>query len=342
MEVKKLVEEIKSQLTGNKLDDYHFIQDKMNELAKNPETIEVARALTPVLLEIVDPEQLNKLKESMKKEIGNREMLFAKAETLLKENKLENAKVVLDKIAYQVNGLFEDDDTYHYINIEEPFAFQVYTNMKYKGRKIVRFAPDHLFKYHYLRGVVNMKLGLVDEAEKAYNEALRWFPNSFSVLLELANVAIARRELDKVPELISEAQKYCFVPSELARCFRAIGYYGLIKEEYRLAMAGYLTSTIFDANVNIKNELGLAAQKLGQTEFKPLTPDESKEELKNVGIKFGANPELIKMAIVLSNEFANQKAYPTAIYFLRVAHSLTMDDSIKSRIEELEKLAKNN
>jgi tetratricopeptide (TPR) repeat protein len=342
MDIKKQVEEIRSQLTGNKLDDYHFIQDKMNELAKNPETIEVARALAPTLLEIVDPEHLNKLRESMKKEIGNREMLFAKAENLLKENKLENAKVVLDKIAYQLNNLFEDDETYHYINIEEPFAFQVYTNLKYKERKIVRFAPDHLFKYHYLRGVVNMKLGLIDDAEEAYNEALRWFPNSFSVLLELANVAIARRELDKVPGLIAEAQKYCFVPTELARCFRAIGYYGIVKEDYRLAMAGYLTSTIFDANVNITKELGLAAQKLGQTEFKPLTPDESKEELHKVGLVFGANPELIKMGVVLGNEFANQKAYPTAIYFLKIAHSLTMDEKIKERIEELEKLAKNN
>lgn len=342
MEVNKLVEEVKSQLTGNKLDDYHFIQNKMNEFAKSPETIEAARALTAVLLEIVNPEELNKIKESMKKGIASREMLFAKAETLLKSNKLENAKVVLDKIAYQIENLVEDDDVYHYINIEEPFAFQVYTNLVYKGPKIIRFAPDHLFKYHYLRGVVNMKLGLIDEAEEAYDKALRWFPNSFSVLLEKANVEIARKNLDKALEYFREAQKCCFVPKELARCYRGIGYYGLLVENYRLAMAGYLTSTIFDTSVDIKNELAIAAEKMGQKEFTPLPATEAKEEFKKINFPFGASVELIRMGVVLGNEFATQKNYPMAIYFLRVSYSLSMDQAIKDKIDELEKLAKNN
>ena len=64
---------------------------------------------------------------------------------------------------------------------------------------------------------------------------------------------IQKKEYDLVPDLIAKAQKFCFIPSELARCYRAIGYYGIVKEDYRLAMAGYLTSTIFDANVNITN-----------------------------------------------------------------------------------------
>jgi len=342
MEINKIIEEVRNSLTGNTLDDYHFIQEKMNELAKNPETVDAARELAQLLLEVVKPDEVAQMREAMKKEIANREALFAKAENLFKEQKYENAKVVLDKISYQVKGLFEDDDTYHYVNIEEAFAFQVYTNLTYKGRKIIRLAPDHLYKYHYLRGVVCVRLGLLDEADAAFDEALRWFPNAFSVILEKANILMAKKQLDNVPALIAEAQKCCFIPQELARCFRAIGYYGFLIENYKLAMAGYLSSTIFDHQTDIKKELSLAAQKLGQTTFTPLTPDESKEELKKVGIIFGANMEIIKMALVLSKEFATRLSYPTAIYFLKVAYGLTHDEKIKARIDELENLAKGN
>lgn len=342
MDKELIIKEIKSQLTGNRLQDYHFLKAKMDELAKSAETIEAARALAPLMMDVVRPDEIEEMKVKMQKDIKNREALFAKAENLFKEQKFENAKVVLDKICAQVKNLFEDDETYHYVNIEEAFAFQLYTNIMYKGDKIIRLTPDHVYKYNYLRGVVNIKLGLIDDAEEAYNEALRWFPNSFPVLLELANIGMARKQLDKVPALIAEAQKYCFIPSELARCFRAIGYYAFLIEDYRLAMAGYLSSTIFDQQTDIKKELSLAAQKLGQTEFKPLTPAESKAEVEKVGMVFGGNVDLIKMAIALSREFAARKNYQTAIYFMQVAYNLTHDDNIKTGIEELVNLSKTN
>ena len=325
MDITKIVEEVRSQLTGDRLKDYHFIKNKLDELAANPETLPAARELTQVMMEIIRPDEVEAMKEKMKPEIERREALFAKAETLFKEGKLENAKVVLDKIVAQVKGLFEDDEVYHYVNIEEAFSFQIYTNLAYKGDKIIRLTPDHVYKYHYLRGVVCAKLGLLDDAFKAYAEALRWFPNAFPVLLELANIAMAKKDFEKVPTIISAAQKYCFINSELARCFRAIGYYGIMVENFRLAMAGYLTSTIFDKTTDIKKELSLAATKLGQTTFTPLTPDESKQELEKVGMLFGGNVQIIRMAIALSNEFAARKNFQTAIYFLQIAFNLTQD-----------------
>ena len=53
------------------------------------------------------------------------------------------------------------------------------------------------YKYHYLHGVVCAKLGIVDEAKESYNIALRWFPNAFPVYLELANIAIVKKEYQK-------------------------------------------------------------------------------------------------------------------------------------------------
>lgn len=342
MEKELIIKQIKEQLTGNRLKDYHFLRGKLEELAKSPETVGVARELTSLMMDVIRPDEIEAMKAKMQKDINNREALFAKAENLYKEQKFENAKVVLDKICAQVKGLFEDDETYHYVNIEEAFAFQLYTNIMYKDQKIIRLTPDHVYKYNYLRGIVNVKLGLIDEAEEAFYVALRWFPNAFPVLLELANIAMMRKDLDRVPSLVVEAQKYCFVPSELARCFRAIGYYGFLKEDFRLAMAGYLSSTIFDQTTDIKKELTLAAQRMGQTEFKPLTPNESKAELEKVGMLFGGNVEIIKMAIALSREFAARKNYQTAIYFMQVAYNLTHDDNLKNSLEELVKLSKTN
>ena len=43
MDKELIIKEIKSQLTGNRLQDYHFLKAKLDELAKNPETVEAAR-----------------------------------------------------------------------------------------------------------------------------------------------------------------------------------------------------------------------------------------------------------------------------------------------------------
>lgn len=342
MDTNKIIEEVKSQLTGDRLKDYHFLKAKLDELARNPETINAARELSSLLMEVVRPDEVEAMKKKMEKEIKNREAFFTKAENLYKEGKLENAKVVLDKVLAQVKGYFEDDEVYHYVNIEEAFAFQIYTNLIYKGEKIIRLTPDHMYKYHYLHGVVCTKLGLLDDAKESYETALRWFPNSFSVQLELANIAMAKKELHKVAPIVAEAQKYCFVPSELARCFRAIGYYGFLTENFRLAMAGYLSSTIFDQKTDIKKELTLASQKLGQQTFQPLTPAESKVEVEKVGMVFGGNIEIIKMAVALSREFATRQNYQTAIYFMQIAYNLTHDDGLKTKLEELVNIAKAN
>ncbi|MBQ9730737.1 MAG: hypothetical protein IJV94_01265 [Bacilli bacterium] len=342
MDKNKIIEEVKSQMTGDRLKDYHFLKDKLDELAKNPETIDIARELSPLLMEVVRPDEVEAMKEKMSKEIKNREALFVKAENLYKDDKLETAKVVLDKILLQVKGYFEDDEVYHYVNIEEAFAFQIYTNLIYKGEKIIRLTPDHMYKYNYLHGVVCTKLGLLDEARASYEKALRWFPNSFSVQLELANIAMAKKELDKVAPIIAEAQKYCFVPSELARCFRAIGYYAFLIEDFRLALAGYLSSTIFDQKTDIKKELVLACQKLGYDSFKPLTPAESKVEVEKVGMVFGGNIEIVKMAVALSREFATRTNYQTAIYFMQIAYNLTHDEGLKKRLDSLIEMSKAN
>ena len=113
-------------------------------------------------------------------------------------------------------------------------------------------------------------------------------------------------------------------------------------ENYRLALAGYLSSTIFDRTTDIKKELTVAAQKLGQTKFTPLTPDESKEELTKHGFIFGANLDIVRMAIVLGKEFESRQAHPQALYFLSVAYNLTQDEKIKERMDELQNLVKSN
>ena len=58
MDKELIIKEIKSQLTGNRLQDYHFLKAKMDELAKSPETIEAARALAPFMMDVIRPDEI--------------------------------------------------------------------------------------------------------------------------------------------------------------------------------------------------------------------------------------------------------------------------------------------
>lgn len=339
MNIQEIINEVKSHFTGDRKHDFNYVKTASREYAKQG-NIEVLNALSQLLLEVANNQEMKEIAESMKKDIKTNESLFAKAENLFKSQNNEQAKVVLDKILARVEGKFEDDDTYAYVNIEDAFAFQIYANIVHKSDKIVRLVPDHYYKYYYLHGVVSNKLGLHRDAFDSYVKALRWFPNSFPVLTEVANIAILDKEYDKALDLFKQSWSYCFVPSELSRLYRGVGYLHFLKEEYEVAMSAYLVSTVFDRNVNVSKELGVIAQKMGQTEFKPLTPQESRDHLAKIGFGFGANMQLIGMATALSQQFENQGQYQTALYFLRIAVSLAPTEESRNRLASLEEKIK--
>lgn len=336
MNIEEILKDIRSHFTGKKVDDYNYIKERNRELAKEGAPYEVLDAVAKLILEVIDTDYMKNKKEELKKDIKNHESLFTKAENLFKQGNFEQAKVVLDKIIERLGNHFEDDDDFHYVNIEDAFAFQIYANVEYKDRKIIRLVPDHYYKYYYLHGVVCNKLGLKQDAFKSYISALRWFPTSFSVLIEVASLAISDKEYDKALNILKKAWRNCFVPSEIARIYRGLGFYAYNLENYRLAMASYLLSTAFDRNVNVSNELGVIAQKLGQTEFKPLTPQESKEELAKVGFGFGVNGQLLTAAQSLEKQFSERGELTTAHYFQRIVTGLVPNEGNKAKLKEME------
>lgn len=340
MNVQEFINEIKSNLTGNKIEDLKYVREKVKEIQKGELTPELGNQISLIFNDIVRNDEMIELKEKLKKDIQIHESLFAKAENLFRENNLERAKVVLDKILAQVKDYFPEGDTFHLVNIEDAFAFQIYTNIYYKGDKIVTLVPDHMYKYYYLHGVVCTKLNLFDEAEKSLTQALRWFPTSFSVVLEIAHVKMMKKQFDDVMSLFKFALEYCFVPAEVSRCYRGIGFYAYQTGDYRLAMAAYLVSTIYDKQTDIRKELSVISQKMGQTKFEPLPPEESKKEFERVGLAFGANMNIINFAVALSKEFEQRGDLMTAHYFLRVAFGLTNNEDMKKHLDELAEIIK--
>lgn len=340
MNVQDFINEIKSNLTGNKLEDLKYVREKVKEIKREELTKELGDQISLIFNEIVRNDEMIELKEKLIKEIKTHESLLTKAENLFREQNYERAKVVLDKIILQVKDYFVEGDTFHLVNIEDAFAFQVYTNMYYQGEKIVTLVPDHIYKYYYLHGVICTKLNLLDEAEKSLTIALRWFPTSFSVMLEIANVKMMKKQFDDVLPLFKLALQYCFIPGEISRAYRGVGFYAFQIENYRLAMAAYLVSTIYDKQTDIRKELSVISQKMGQEKFQPLPPEESKVEFEKVGLAFGANMSIINFAVSLSKEFELRGDLITAHYFLRIAFSLTNNEDMKKHLDELSEVIK--
>lgn len=129
----------------------------------------------------------------------------------------------------------------------------------------------------------------------------------------------------------SDALKYAYHPTDIGRCYRALGYYYTEENEMRTALALFTYSMEFDLSPMAYSEITHIKSKNNIE----ITLEESIEIIKNKNIQLGPNPLILETLKDLAKEYEENMLINQSIYFYELFCNLTNDKKTLEKINEL-------
>lgn len=243
----------------------------------------------------------------------------------------------LDKFIKNYPALFEDDKVSEYHFFTNPLEELLF--YKYIGaEKIVRYIPDNkpVLDLYYIYGFLLLETNQYDKAEEYLKKAIKINPVSSRIILELCEIyKLHTYNYNKYFMYATDALKYAYMPQDIARSYRSLGYYYIEENQFETAFALFRYSMEYELNPMAYSEINYIQNKDKSID---LSLDESMEIIKNKNIQLGVNPFILETLDEFINEYEENKLYSQTLYFLELKYNLTNDEKLIEEIEKIEKL----
>lgn len=253
------------------------------------------------------------------------------------ENKRKGRVEIIDSVINnQVElGIFKDDKVSEYHDFGEFFEEALYRYI-YRLEKELRSAPFPYTEAYLIKGSVLIDLKRYEDAQKTFEEGLKWNPVSFSIRSEYIETFKVLGQIDKFFELSLDAFKVAFRPKQLARCYRNLGYYFIEKELYSEAMRCYILSTFMDKDSDqAQSEMYYIHSKTNGTVKEP-SMDEITACSEKYKFPIEPDKDVIGLAMAYGKNFVENGQKDGAKYLFQIAYDLVHDEDIKKILESLE------
>ena len=228
---------------------------------------------------------------------------------------------------------------------QEPGKFLAFRDFIEYAYYISSFAPDQDLKIHpYLNSDILFQYGricaLKEEKEMARTIFVflsRISPVNTAILLELAEILREERSLDEFRHLTNLCLQYAWIPEELARSYRNMGYYLTETGDYAGAATCYLMSTTWEDSAVTASELMFIREKSGKNLDISFILSHGREILDERNIPFGPNPEIIDLMVDYSDELKQDGDLFEARKYLSRAKAIELSDRLERKIEVIER-----
>jgi len=272
------------------------------------------------------------------------DMIFKKvdvAQDLQGEGRFKDAVRLLAPEVKFVDALFEKG----YLKEQDGdrlYSFEtLYERMLYWFRKrlpkLTRQAPYNFGKLYFAFGSILIDLHNIEGAKAALEKALRWNPSSAYYVLEYAETFKMTGDLEKFYELSREAFKTAYLPAQVARCYRNLGYYFVERELWDVAIQCFSASLCFDRGEKsekiVNSELNYIYSKTG--EKIALGYDNLKTYAEQYGFPRGPDRDVVNFAYFQGKERFKDKEYDEAEYLISIAYDLVPFDEAKEMLDKI-------
>ena len=332
----EIMREITSGLTGDANEDIKYLREQGDRYKDHPMNKEILRACGRLMAQLIPEdkrEELNRLLDN--RENGTRAAIEEAKFNIYQKN-YDKALEIIDSVINNQEelGFFKDDKVSEYHDFGEFFEEALYTHI-YRPEKDLRSAPFPYTEAYLIKGSVLIDLKRYEDAQKAFEEGLKWSPVSFSIRSEYIETFKVLGQIDKYFELSLDAFKVAFRPKQLARCYRNLGYYFVEKELYSEAMSCYILSTFMDKDSDqAQSEMYYIHSKTNGTVKEP-TMDEITAYSEKYKFPIGPDKDVIGLAMAYGKHFVENGQKDGAKYLFQIAYDLTRDDEIRNILESL-------
>ena len=331
----EIINEIKANLGENKELNKKYLSSQMEKYVDHPYNKEIILEISRMMWDCLTEEEQMEFAEISEKESPIMDILNDVSQDIeIGEYKIALEK--LDKFIKNYPALFEDDKVSEYHFFTNPLEELLF--YKYIGaEKIVRYIPDNkpVLDLYYIYGFLLLETNQYDKAEEYLKKAIKINPVSSRIILELCEIyKLHTYNYNKYFMYATDALKYAYMPQDIARSYRSLGYYYIEENQFETAFALFRYSMEYELNPMAYSEINYIQNKDKSIN---LSLDESIEIIKNKNIQLGVNPFILETLDEFINEYEENKLYSQTLYFLELKYNLTNDEK---RIEEIEKIEK--
>lgn len=332
----EIINEIRANLGENNELNKKYLSSQMEKYIDHPYNREILREISRMMWDCLSEEEQEEFTEIFEKENPVMDILNDVTPDI-ESGEYNTALDKLDSFIENYPATFEDDNVseYHYFtNPLEELLFYKYICPE----KVVRHIPDNtpLLDLYYIYGFLLLETNQFDKAEKYLKKAIGINPVSSRIILELCEIyKIHTYNYNKYYMHATDALKYAYLPQDIARCYRSLGYYYIEENQLEVAFALFRYSMEYEMNPMAYSEIRYIQNKNKNIN---LSLDESVEIIMNKNIQLGVNPFILETLDAFIKEYEENKLYIQTQYFLELKYNLTNDEKTAEKIENLNEM----
>ena len=296
-----IIKEIKSNLGQNKDLNRKYLMSQIEKYSDHPYNKEIIREISRMMWDCLSDDEKEEFINISNTENPIMDILNEISEFL----EVGDYMTALDRLKNFMEtfpGMFEDDRVSEYHSFTNPLEEILFR--KYIGaKKEVRLIPDNkpLLDLYYIYGFLLFENKEFDKAEENLKKAIQINPVSARVILELSEIyKMHTLDFNKFYMYTSDALKYSYYPSDIARCYRNLGYYYIEENKLDIAVALFHFSMNFEMSAMAYSELHYIESKGQKID---LTGDEIIQKLDSINIQIGVNPFIMETLWELASEY---------------------------------------
>lgn len=340
MSYKEIMDEIINNLTGDKQKDLAYLEQQCEKYKDSEYGLEIARACGREIANLLEDDEMDEIINVFKnRELDIHSVLEEVRFNQYKKNydkALELIEQVIQKVETLYNdGLYKEDKVSKFFCFDEVMEEILYKFHK-KPKKEVRGCDIPYAKIYMQYGSLLIDKERWEEAQEVLLKALEWNPCSSHIIFELCETYKHFGQLEKFYETVIDTFKYCFTETDLARCYRYLGWYFVEKELYDEAICVYILSFQYEKNQSVQSELFYISQSTGKDIVKPEI-DDIKKLAEKYNFPVGADEDLLGLVMYLGKQSLKEEVIPAAKYYFGILYRLTEDDDVKEILDRLEK-----
>lgn len=227
---------------------------------------------------------------------------------------------------------FQDGEDYELHMFREPFEDVLYREL-YNPKKEVRNVFEPVGEVYLQYTSALFELGRFEEAISAVQKAIRWSPTYAKNFFEYLELIKQSGDMEEFFRLTIETFRISFVPQDIARCYRNLGYYFLSDQKYGEALACIVMSTNFDADNKQAEQLLYFIEQTGGRNVPKPTYEALEAYGQQYGFPVGASPEILTLSYSYAKHYEEQGNKEGMRYFYTILYNLTGDEEIKAILD---------
>ncbi len=270
------------------------------------------------------------------------------AESLHKQEKFKEAIQILAPAVKPIDemlqdGFFGEKESYKYLSFDSPFGNMLYHYYE-RPQKEIRYAPYNYGKMYYVFGSLLVDLRNFTGARIALEKAMKWDPTNAEYALEHAETYKMEGNLNRFLELTKKAFRIAFLPENMSRLYRNLGYYFVEKELWDVAIECFSLAYNYDhgecSTKIIDSELRYIYDKSNRTATIHLNYDNLEKYAQQYDFPYGPDSDIVLFAYHQGRMRVESREYEDAKFLLTIANNLAQDDDVKKLLDKVNRVLK--